>query len=176
MLRRFSSKFTGKRKDDAHNMNGETNGMVNSDHKSTSLPVQKPDAPDYSVTQGDVQSNFEKFAHLLHASNRPLPTQSGDGAYLEEGQPSSFLKDIRTFGYKDYNTMMQVMKGKATGELQEYVICLFFMMNWTTMLLAPQHMRSYSNLKGFQFIAYVCLQLNDHVQFRRGSAEEQKGV
>lgn len=124
MLRRFSSKLTGKKKEIADKRgkeNAETNGMVNGDRKHASLAVQKPDAPDYSVTQGDVQSNFDKFAHLLHASNRPLPTQSGDGAYLEEGQPSSFLQDLRTFGFKDYNTMLQVMKGKATGELQEYV-------------------------------------------------------
>ena len=124
MLRRFSSRFTGKKKDESRAKkltNGTTNGMVNGDHERTQLVVQEPDAPDYSVTQGDVQSNFEKFAHLLHASNRPLPTQSGDGAYLEEGQPSGFMQDLRTFGFKDYNTMLQVMKGKATGELQEYV-------------------------------------------------------
>ncbi|KAI4142174.1 MAG: hypothetical protein LQ341_003278 [Variospora aurantia] len=122
MLRRFSSKFTSKRKEDAQNrvkVDDGTNGVVNGNRKRVSLAVQKPDASDYSVTHGDVQSNFEKFAHLLHASNRPLPTQSGDGAYLEEGQPSSFLQDLRTFGFKDYQTMMQVMKGKATGELQD---------------------------------------------------------
>ncbi|KAL8894300.1 MAG: hypothetical protein Q9192_004441 [Flavoplaca navasiana] len=122
MLRRFSSRFTGKKKDESRAKkltNGTTNGMVNGDHERTQLVVQEPDAPDYSVTQGDVQSNFEKFAHLLHASNRPLPTQSGDGAYLEEGQPSGFMQDLRTFGFKDYNTMLQVMKGKATGELQD---------------------------------------------------------
>ena len=128
MFRRFSTKFTGKRKEDAPKkgmmVNGETNGMVNGDHKHASLAVQKPDAPDYSVTQGDIQSNFQKFAHLLHASNKPLPTQSGDGAYLDDGQPSGFMQDLKTFGFKDYNTMMQVMKGKATGELQEYVFCL----------------------------------------------------
>lgn len=122
MLRRFSSKLTGRRKDDAHGkgmVNGETNGMVNGDRKRTTVALKHPDAPDYSVTQGDVQSNFQKFAHLLHASNRPLPTQTGDGAYLEEEQPSGFMQDLRTFGFKDYNTMLQVMKGKATGELQE---------------------------------------------------------
>lgn len=124
MLRRFSSRFSGKKKEESPNKsltNGATNGMVNGDHQNTQLAVQQPDAPDYSVSQGDVQSNFVKFADLLHASNRPLPTQSGDPAYLEEGQPSGFLKDLRTFGYKDYNTMLQVMKGKATGELQECV-------------------------------------------------------
>ncbi|KAL9035212.1 MAG: hypothetical protein Q9180_004979, partial [Flavoplaca navasiana] len=29
------------------------------------------------------------------------------------------MQDLRTFGFKDYNTMLQVMKGKATGELQD---------------------------------------------------------
>ncbi|KAL8737471.1 MAG: hypothetical protein Q9181_001659, partial [Wetmoreana brouardii] len=122
MLRRLSSKLTPRKKDDSQDkgmVNGETNGIVNGVRKRTSLAVQKPDAPDYSVTQGDVQSNFEKFAHVLHASDRPLPTQSGDGAYLEEGHPSGFLQDLKTFGFKDYNTMMQVMKSKATGELQD---------------------------------------------------------
>ncbi|KAL8708190.1 MAG: hypothetical protein Q9220_006860 [cf. Caloplaca sp. 1 TL-2023] len=122
MLRRFSSRFTGKKKDDAQTkgmVNGNTNGMVNGDHQPTSAAVLKPDAPDYSVTQGDVQSNFEKFAHLLHASNRPLPTQSGDGTYSDESHPPGFLQDLKTFGFKDYNTMMQVMKSKATGELQD---------------------------------------------------------
>ncbi|KAL8669232.1 MAG: hypothetical protein Q9168_006169 [Polycauliona sp. 1 TL-2023] len=122
MLRRFSTRFSGKRKEESRNKtltNGATNGMVNGDHKRTELAIQKPDAPDYSVNQGDIQSNFEKFAHLLHASNRPLPTQFGDGASLEEHHPSGFLQDLRTFGFKDINTMMQVMKSKATGELQD---------------------------------------------------------
>lgn len=140
MLRRLSSKFTGKKKDDGQNRgslsggtNGNVNGLVNGDRKPHTLPaVQKPDAPDHSVTPGDVQSNFEKFAQLLHASKRPLPSQSTDGASLEESQPSSFMQDLKTFGFKDYNTMMQVMKGKATGELQEYVYSLFCHLSHTS--------------------------------------------
>ncbi|KAL9587477.1 MAG: hypothetical protein Q9212_000179 [Teloschistes hypoglaucus] len=126
MLRRFSSKFGGKKKEDGQNKgslsggrNGNVNGLVNGDGKPTSLAVQKPDAPNHSVTSGDVQSNFEKFAQLLHASNRPLPAQSTDGASLEDSQPSGLMQDLKTFGFKDLNTMMQVMKGKATGELQD---------------------------------------------------------
>ncbi|KAL8815504.1 MAG: hypothetical protein Q9223_005362 [Gallowayella weberi] len=122
MLRRISSRFPGKKKDEAQRkglINGATNGMVNGDHNPTEHAVQHPDAPDYSVIQDDVQSNFEKFAPLLHASSRPLPTQSSDGASLQEGQPSGFLKDLKTLGYKDYNTMLHVMKGKVTGNLQE---------------------------------------------------------
>ncbi|KAL8994260.1 MAG: hypothetical protein Q9169_005713 [Polycauliona sp. 2 TL-2023] len=123
MLRRFSTRFTGKKKDESRNKaltNGTTNGTTNGDHKRTELAVQHPDAPDFSVIQDDVSSNFEKFAHFLHASDRPLPPQSGDGAQLEEGHPSGFMQDLRTFGFKDINTVMQVMKTKATGELQEF--------------------------------------------------------
>lgn len=139
MLRRLSSKFGGKKKEDSQNKgslsggtNGNVNGLVNGDRKPTSLAVQKPDAPDHSVTAGDVQSNFEKFAQLLHASHRPLPAQSTDGASLEESQPSGFMQDLKTFGFKDLNTMMQVMKGKATGELQEYVYFLLHRLRRTS--------------------------------------------
>ena len=128
MLRRLSSKFQGRKREDSHGkgmVNGDSKGtshaLVNNDRKRASLAVQNPDQPDYSVTPGDIQSNFEKFAHLLQTSNRPLPTQGGEGSDLEEGQPSGFLQDLKTFGFKDINTMLQVMKGKATGELQEYV-------------------------------------------------------
>ncbi|KAL8965257.1 MAG: hypothetical protein Q9183_003949 [Haloplaca sp. 2 TL-2023] len=126
MLRRLSSKFQGRKKEDSHgkgmvngDSKGPSNALVNGDRKRVSLAVQNPDQPDYSVTPGDIQSNFEKFAHLLQTSNRPLPTQGGEGSDMEEGQPSGFLQDLKTFGFKDINTMLQVMKGKATGELQD---------------------------------------------------------
>ncbi|KAI4164384.1 MAG: hypothetical protein LQ342_002031 [Letrouitia transgressa] len=117
MLRKFSKRFTNK-KDEAHT-NGVTNGKISSVRKRTSVAAPKADTPDYSVTQGDIQSTFEQFAHLLHASNRPLPTQTGDGAYLDHAEPSGLMADLKTFGFKDYHTLTQVMKTKATGKLQD---------------------------------------------------------
>ena len=66
-----------------------------------------------------MESSFEQFAQLIHAARRPLPTQSGDGAYLDHAEPSGFLQDVKALGFKDAKTLMEVMKSKATGELQD---------------------------------------------------------
>ena len=47
------------------------------------------------------------------------PTQAGDGAYLDHEVPSGLLADIRSLGIKDVKTLAQVMRTKATGELQD---------------------------------------------------------
>ena len=41
-----------------------------------------------AVTRAEVASIFEQYAQLIHASLRPLPNQSGDGAYLDKVNPS----------------------------------------------------------------------------------------
>jgi len=51
------------------------------------------------VTRADVASTFEQYAQLIHASLRPLPNQSGDGAYLEKVNPG--LKSYMTGLYTD---------------------------------------------------------------------------
>lgn len=59
---------------------------------------------DLAVTRADVAKTFEEFAQLIHASCRPLPNQSGDGAYLEKVKPAlngymtGLYTDIRTGG------------------------------------------------------------------------------
>ena len=72
---------------------------------------------DRSVTRGDVESSFQQFQQLIHASSRPLPTQTGDGAYLEHEAPSSLLSELRTLGFKDFKTLREVISSKATGAL-----------------------------------------------------------
>lgn len=78
----------------------------------------KKETTDHSASRGDVESSFEQFAQLIHASQRPLPTQSGDGAYMDK-EPPGLLSDIRALGFKDVRTLMDVMKTKAKGELQD---------------------------------------------------------
>lgn len=73
----------------------------------------------HAASRGDVESSFEQFAQLLHASRRPLPTQSGDGAYLDHTEPSGLMADIKKMGFKDAKTLMSVMRTKVTGELQD---------------------------------------------------------
>lgn len=79
----------------------------------------KKETIDHSASRSDVESSFAQFAQLIHASRRPLPTQSGDGAYLDHKEPSGLLSDVRALGFKDVHTLMDVMKNKATGALQD---------------------------------------------------------
>lgn len=70
-----------------------TNGYAPATIKEEEQPkedVQAATQEDVSaVTRADVASTFEEFAQLIHASCRPLPNQSGDGAYLEKVKPRS---------------------------------------------------------------------------------------
>ncbi len=127
MLRRFSSKITGKGKNDESNgkVNGSSNGAkaerLNDTRRQSSFPPQqKPrETVDHSASRGEVESSFQQFAQLIHASRRPLPTQSGDGSYLDHTEPSGLMQDLKSIGFKDVNTLMQVMKQKKSGGLQD---------------------------------------------------------
>lgn len=74
-------------------------------------PVKQQEAADdvHAATRADVASTFEQYAQLIHASRRPLPNQSGDGAYLEKEEPSGFWSDIRSLGIKDLKTVKHIM-------------------------------------------------------------------
>lgn len=143
MLRRFSTKVginkSNKRGDKDENANGNTigsaqgNGVVNGSTKpaiekrrSSFGPLKalrKDDTPDHSGSssgsRADVDSSFNQFAQLLHSARRPLPNQSGDGSYLDQTEPSGLIGDIRKMGFKDARTLMDVVKTKASGELQD---------------------------------------------------------
>ena len=120
MMRRLTSRFNREKK-----QNGQVNGVspqangVDGKRKSH-VPADKPhEVEDHSAGRVDVEDTFSKFAQQIHASNRPLPTQTGDGAGLEHTEPSSLMQDIRAIGFKDVGTLMQVVKTKATGEYQD---------------------------------------------------------
>lgn len=120
MIRRLASRL-GRDKKQEGQVNGvspEANG-VNGKRKSAVATSKPKETEDHSADRGDVETTFSKFAQLIHASNRPLPNQTGDGSYLAKTEPSSLMQDIRSLGFKDASTLMQVVKSKATGELQD---------------------------------------------------------
>ncbi len=127
MLRRFSSKIMGRGKNDESNgnANGSSNGAKaekpNGTRRQSSLMPQKKakETVDHTASRGEVEGSFQQFAQLIHASRRPLPTQSGDGAYLDHTEPSGLMQDLKSIGFKDVNTLMQVMKQKKAGGLQD---------------------------------------------------------
>ena len=54
----------------------------------------------HNASRADVESSFTEFAQLIHASLRPLPTQTGDGAYLDHAEPTGLFADIKVcFSY-----------------------------------------------------------------------------
>lgn len=73
----------------------------------------------HAVKREEVQNAFEQFAQVLHASQRPLPTQTGDGAYLEDAVAPSLMQDLRSLGFQDVKTLLAVMQTKATGALAD---------------------------------------------------------
>lgn len=104
--------------------NGASNGAGIEQPKLEKRPTifsqkSKKETVNHNVSRGDVESSFAQFAQLVHASMRPMPTQAGDGAYLDHTEPSGLLADIKSMGFKDAHTLMNVMKSKATGELQD---------------------------------------------------------
>lgn len=126
MFHKVIVKFTGKGKEVDGNAatNGQTDGYSRQKlgRKRTSLmpPKTKEEQNvDHSASRADVESSFKKFAQLVHASRRPLPTQSGDGAYLERTEPTSFIQDLKSIGFRDVETLMALMKSKTSGKLQD---------------------------------------------------------
>ena len=137
LLRRIST-FGKKKKSEETpvngnyaNGNGHTNGMVNGNGaaKGKSELPQRPVSPvqeskpthehERTANRADVESTFQQFGQLVHASRRPLPTQSGDGAYLDHETHSGFMQDLKALGFKDYKTLTDVIKTKASGGLQD---------------------------------------------------------
>ena len=134
MLRRFSTKvgLSKGRKDDTNGMtngttNGTTNGVADSKpnlekRRSSFMPIKsskKAETTDHSASRAEVESTFDQFSQLIHAARSPLPTQSGDGSYVDHAQPSGLMQDLKSMGFKDAKTLMEVMRTKATGDLQD---------------------------------------------------------
>ena len=120
MIRRLTSRLSRDKKQEVNgNGTADSKNTING-KRSSYAPKSKTGEPeDHSASRHEVESSFEKYAQLIHASQRPLPTQSGDGAYLDHTEPSGLLQDLKSIGFKDIGTLMQVMKNKASGELQD---------------------------------------------------------
>lgn len=114
-----------------HTLNGHANSNGNASPQSPNRPTKRfsfgpPkrqessfNEPDHSVTRGDVDSAFDQFAQLVSASRRPLPTQTGDGSYLEHDAPSSLFQDLKALGFKDVKTFRELLASKISGALND---------------------------------------------------------
>ncbi|KAI9888686.1 MAG: hypothetical protein M1814_006542 [Vezdaea aestivalis] len=135
MLKRFSSTFRKDKKENGSVVSSDANGNANGDAEpkirrnstfgalkrretpaAEKPPAAEPNSPDHNATREDVSDTFNAFAQLIHASNRPLPSQTGDGSYIEHKVSGSMFADLKSLGFKDVHTLMDVMKNKASGE------------------------------------------------------------
>jgi hypothetical protein len=101
----------------AHGINGIVsagmNGVVKNRIAEKTEEQIKADQADRLADSDTIAQTFEKFAQLIHATRRPLPTQTGDGTYIEHEVKPSLFQDLRSLGFKDVNTLMQVMRTKG---------------------------------------------------------------
>lgn len=100
------------------------NGVPATNGNSTNgVEKEKPrrsssgDDSNTSANRKEVEGIFSKYAQLIHAARRPLPTQSGDGSYLTTPSHGSKLQDLKAIGLKGLSTLVAVKKTKASGDL-----------------------------------------------------------
>lgn len=113
---------------DTYNVNG-TSSIAQAHEKTKDVERQYPSGaanPDTApekdhppegppATRKDVEDTFEQFAQLIHASRRPLPSQTGDGAYLEKDEPTGFWSDMKNMGFSDLKTITHLLEDMAVG-------------------------------------------------------------
>ena len=123
----FRTLSSALRRNSAHksgndNRNGASNGSVNGTSKpSGSFAKEQPNEPQKKKMpdRAEVESTFEQLAQLIHASQRPLPTQTGDGAYLDKAESTGLWDDLKAMGLKDVKTINDIMQDKASGLPQD---------------------------------------------------------
>lgn len=124
MLRRFSTSFKKNKgeKEERPKENGHANGKRHSlvapmRKSAASTPMIEEDHQAAGATRDTVESTFEKYSQIIHASQTPLPRQTGDSASLENDTTSGLFGDIKSFGFRDIGTLKDLIKSKASGEL-----------------------------------------------------------
>lgn len=60
-------------------------------------------------------SKFQEFKKLIHAATRPLPTETGDGSYIEDESSGGLWADFRALGMKDASTLVSMLENKLSG-------------------------------------------------------------
>ena len=122
MLRRISTQF--KRSKDSKDPNGdaEPKSADKSKRFSKVSPARKSTSnqeENHVVKRAEVVATFEKYAQAIHASQEPLPNQTGDGTYLKHDKSSGLIADIKSLGFRDVNTVKDLVASKASGELTD---------------------------------------------------------
>ena len=119
MIRRLTNRLSRDKKQEVNGNATDSKPIMNGKRSLHAPKSNVDEIEDHSAGRHEVESSFEKYAQIIHASRKPLPTQSNDGAYLDHAESSGLFQDLKSMGFKDIGTLMQVMKNKASGELQD---------------------------------------------------------
>jgi linoleate 10R-lipoxygenase len=116
-----------------------TNSEASSSHLSETREqreVPRAEHPERMKKEPSAEpsSKFKEAREVIHAARRPLPTETGDGSYIEDEPSSGLWKDLRSLGIKDASTLASFLENKVTGQyiddktmLMERVIQASFM-------------------------------------------------
>ena len=63
-----------------------------------------------------IETTITSVSGVIKASLRPLPTQTGDGSYINPPASTGLLQDLRKMGIKDAETLAEVFAGKVSGK------------------------------------------------------------
>ncbi|KEY73451.1 hypothetical protein S7711_07480 [Stachybotrys chartarum IBT 7711] len=74
----------------------------------------RPTAP--PAKRGSLLGNYLKLRKL---SQRPLPTERGDGSYRQVATRPGLRQDLTTIGLGDLKTLMEIISAKLKGETQQ---------------------------------------------------------
>ncbi|OJD17342.1 hypothetical protein AJ78_02580 [Emergomyces pasteurianus Ep9510] len=65
----------------------------------------------------EIENGISQLRKLIRSSLRPLPTQTGDGSYVDGTPPEpTLIDDLKKIGIKDLDTLVDVVRMEATGE------------------------------------------------------------
>lgn len=63
-----------------------------------------------------IEKSFAEISQVIHTSRKPLPTQTGDGSYIEPPVPTGLFKDLQNMRFKDVPTLIQSIKSRMSGK------------------------------------------------------------
>lgn len=95
----------------------DTGSALHMPNRANSSSNERPSPA--TATRKDVENTFEKFAQLIHASRRPLPTQTGDGQYIGRETTTGVLGDLKAMRMRDIKTVKHILSDKASGLPQD---------------------------------------------------------
>lgn len=77
---------------------------------------QSEESDEHFSLRKKIETTFAEIGQVIHTYLRPLPTQTGDGSYIESEVPTGLFKDLQNMHFKDIPTLIQSLKSHLSGK------------------------------------------------------------